>query len=363
MEFFLVGGAVRDQLLGLSSQDRDYVVVGATHDDMIYAGFTKVGADFPVYLKDGEEYALARQERKIGSGYKGFETSFGTDVTLEEDLHRRDLTINAMAVDGHGQLIDPFGGKKDLENGVLRHVSEAFAEDPLRVLRVARFAARFNFTVATKTMNLMRDLCNTREMEHLTPERVWKEFSRAMCEPHPSHFFWVLQQCGAIHTLFPELDRSIIHVGRALSRAALRELPLVERCMLLFSQLDAGTIERVLERMKAPHEIITMSTRFSIVLEHIYEAVEYPEIAFDVLKRVNAFRNADQFFRIAQVMLYLGGNEMIAMTDKLLEAFQAARRISFASLSIEQQQTLEGKEIGQAINELAFLKIQEVIES
>ncbi len=211
MRTYLVGGAVRDKLLGLSVQDRDYVVVGATPQEMIARGFKPVGADFPVFLHPDtkEEYALARTERKRGHGYKGFSVYAAPDVTLEDDLRRRDLTINAMAEDEAGNLIDPYGGAEDLRHGVLRHVSPAFAEDPVRILRVARFAARYakwGFRVAHETQALMRRMVESGEVDHLVPERVWAELERALGEDRPSRFFTVLRACGALARLFPEID-------------------------------------------------------------------------------------------------------------------------------------------------------------
>ena len=208
MQIYLVGGAVRDKQLGLAVKDRDYVVVGATPEQMEAQGFRLIGADFPVFLhpETKEEYALARTERKSGRGYKGFTVYSGSDVTLEQDLARRDLTINAMAESLDGALIDPYGGARDLQNGILRHVSPAFAEDPLRVLRVARFAARFDFSLADETLDLMRALVAAGEMETLVAERVWQEWERALGENHPTRFFEVLRRCGALARLFPEID-------------------------------------------------------------------------------------------------------------------------------------------------------------
>lgn len=211
MKVYLVGGAVRDKLLGLPVQDRDWVVVGATPEQMVAQGYKPVGADFPVFLHPNtkEEYALARTERKQGHGYKGFTVYSAPDVTLEDDLRRRDLTINAMAEDEQGGLVDPYGGAADLRAGILRHVSDAFAEDPLRVLRVARFAARFasrKFHVAGETVALMRQMAGSGELSHLVPERVWQEVERALGEPSPARFFSVLRECGALVVLFPELE-------------------------------------------------------------------------------------------------------------------------------------------------------------
>ena len=211
MDIYLVGGAVRDQLLGLPIKDRDWVVVGATPEILLAKGYQQVGKDFPVFLnpQTKEEYALARTERKSGSGYTGFVCDFSDDITLEQDLIRRDLTINAMALDEQGQLHDPYHGKTDLEHRVLRHISPAFAEDPLRVLRVARFAARFHhlgFTIAPETLALMQNLTQSGELSHLTEERVWLETEKALNEKHPEIYFDVLRQIGALKVLFPELD-------------------------------------------------------------------------------------------------------------------------------------------------------------
>ena len=211
MNIYLVGGAVRDGLLGLPVGDRDWVVVGATAGTMRERGYRSVGKDFPVFLhpESGEEYALARTERKVGPGYHGFEFHAEPDVTLEQDLERRDLTINAMAEDEHGTLIDPFGGRDDLAARRLRHVSPAFREDPVRILRVARFAARFGplgFGVAPETMALMREMVEAGEVDHLVPERVWAELSRACAEPCPEAFVEVLRECGALARILPEVD-------------------------------------------------------------------------------------------------------------------------------------------------------------
>jgi tRNA nucleotidyltransferase (CCA-adding enzyme) len=212
LEVYLVGGAVRDRLLGLTVVERDFVVVGATADDLIRRGFQQVGRDFPVFLHPDskDEYALARTERKIAPGYRGFAVHADPDVTLEEDLLRRDLTINALAESPDGRLTDPFGGIEDLKNRVLRHVSPAFSEDPVRILRVARFAARFanqGFRVADETLGLMRDMVAAGEVDALVPERVWAELAKALGEVRPSPFFEVLRSCGALARLIPELDR------------------------------------------------------------------------------------------------------------------------------------------------------------
>jgi tRNA nucleotidyltransferase (CCA-adding enzyme) len=212
MEVYLVGGAVRDELLGRPVRERDWVVVGATPEEMVEQGFRPVGRDFPVFLhpESGEEYALARTERKTARGYRGFRVHATPDVTLEQDLLRRDLTVNAMARDSAGQLIDPYNGRRDIEDRVLRHVSPAFVEDPVRVLRVARFSAMLTalgFTIAPDTRELMREMVASGELDALVPERVWQETRRSLETGRPDVFFSVLRDCGALACVFPELDR------------------------------------------------------------------------------------------------------------------------------------------------------------
>jgi len=211
MQIFLVGGAVRDQLLGLPVHEKDWVVVGASADELLAQGFKAVGKDFPVFLHPHtqEEYALARQERKTAPGYAGFSFNTHSGVSLAEDLLRRDLTINAMAQDDQGTIIDPYGGQQDLQRRLLRHVSPAFSEDPVRILRIARFSARYHhlgFEIAQETWQLMREMVTAGEVDHLVPERVWKETSRALHEPNPTVYFQVLRDCGALARLMPELN-------------------------------------------------------------------------------------------------------------------------------------------------------------
>lgn len=211
MKTYLVGGAVRDALLGLRVQDRDWVVVGATPQQLLDLGYQQAGRDFPVFLhpQSHEEYALARTERKQGHGYHGFKAYFSPEVTLEQDLQRRDLTINAIAQDANGQLIDPCQGQRDIEQRLLRHISPAFAEDPLRVLRVARFAARFaaqGFHIAAETLSLMQAICDSGELQYLTVERIWQEMEKALTTAHPERFFQVLNICGALAQLLPEIS-------------------------------------------------------------------------------------------------------------------------------------------------------------
>jgi len=260
MDLYLVGGAVRDKLLNYPFSERDWVVVGATPDELIHKGFQQVGSDFPVFLhpETKEEYALARTERKSGVGYKGFQFFADTSVTLEQDLSRRDLTINAIAEDNEGNLIDPYNGQKDLNEKTLRHVSEAFAEDPLRVLRVARFAARYQhlgFTIAAETLSLMTEITASGELQYLTAERVWVETEKALRERSPRTYIEVLRQCNALKVLFPELERLFgvaqradyhpeidtgIHVLMALDQATALDNDTATRFAVLVHDLGKG---------------------------------------------------------------------------------------------------------------------------
>ena len=264
MKIYVVGGAVRDALLGLPVQDHDHVVVGATPEQMVAAGFRPVGKDFPVFLhpKTQEEYALARTERKTAPGYHGFVFHTSPDVTLEDDLVRRDLTINAMARGDDGVVVDPYGGQRDLEARLFRHVSDAFAEDPVRILRVARFAARFaDFRVAPETNALMRGMVEAGEADALVPERVWQEVARGLMEHRPSRMFAVLRDCGALARIMPELDalwegsREADKGVRAMDvvdYAAERGHPLAVRFAALVQ--DAEAIDALCKRLKVPND-------------------------------------------------------------------------------------------------------------
>lgn len=259
MKIFAVGGSVRDELLGLNVKDRDYVVVGATPQQMIDAGYKAVGADFPVFLhaQTKEEYALARTERKVAPGYAGFQFHAAPEVTLVDDLRRRDLTINAMAIDDHGALVDPYGGKKDLDQKILRHVSEAFVEDPVRVLRVARFAARFaplGFSVADETMTLMHAMVANGEVDHLVAERVWQELARGLMEATPSAMFAVLAECGAMSRILPEMEISYGAVMAALDYSARKNLSLEARFAVLVHNIGEAKIRALSERLRVPAE-------------------------------------------------------------------------------------------------------------
>jgi tRNA nucleotidyltransferase (CCA-adding enzyme) len=271
MKIYAVGGAVRDQLLGLPVKDQDYVVVGATPEEMERLGYRPVGKDFPVFLhpETHEEYALARTERKQGRGYRGFDVHAAPDVTLEEDLARRDLTINAIARDTTGRIIDPFHGVADLRAGVLRHVSEAFIEDPVRILRVARFSARFTFALAPETARLMMTMVANGEVDHLVPERVWQEISRGLMEQAPSRMVEVLRGCAALARILPELDALFgvpqparyhpevdtgTHVLRVIDHAARTAQPLPVRFAVLTHDLGKGATPRAMWPSHHGHE-------------------------------------------------------------------------------------------------------------
>jgi len=288
---YVVGGAVRDELLGLPLKDKDFVVVGATPEQMVAQGFKPVGKDFPVFLhpETHEEYALARTERKSGRGYKGFTVQASPDVTLEDDLRRRDLTINAMAKSEDGTLIDPFGGKRDLENRVLRHVSEAFAEDPVRILRVARFAARFGFRVHEKTMDLMRRMVASGEADYLVPERVWQEFSRGLAEKHPERIFQVLEDCGLRGKLLPEL--------RTIPKNLSGSIPV--RFALLCWPLKEAEVEALCERLRVPGEVRELALLACGSRQRL--RAENPQELLELLKRTDAFRRPDRFAELLRV--------------------------------------------------------------
>jgi tRNA nucleotidyltransferase (CCA-adding enzyme) len=269
LQAYIVGGAVRDELLGLPAGDRDWVVVGASPEEMSRRGFQPVGGDFPVFLhpETHEEYALARTERKSGRGYKGFTFYTGSDVTLEDDLERRDLTINAIARDAQGKLIDPLGGMRDLRARVLRHVGDAFAEDPVRILRLARFAARFgDFSVAPETMALCRAMVAAGEADALVPERVWKELSRGLMAEHPSRMLDVLVQAQALPRVMPGLQVSDA-IKDDVDRAARQDLPLPGRYALLCR--DSPQRDALSSRLRVPAECADHARLLPVVLEKL----------------------------------------------------------------------------------------------
>lgn len=335
MKIYLVGGAVRDKLLGYPFHEKDWVVVGATPELMEQQGFTPVGKDFPVFLhpKTKEEYALARTERKTGRGYAGFSFYCGEDVTLEDDLIRRDLTINAMAEDENGKVIDPYGGQQDIADKKLRHVSDAFLEDPVRILRIARFAARYHhlgFTIADETNALMRAMVDNGEVDHLVSERVWKEMERALGEAAPEIFIQSLRDCGALARLFPELDALFgvpqtaihhpeidtgIHTLMSLQQAAKLTTNVCVRFATLLHDLGKGTtpkeewprhiahedrsiglVKTLCDRIGAPKDYRELALIVAQWHTHCHRALELkPATILKVLQLTNAFRRSERF--------------------------------------------------------------------
>lgn len=313
MKIYTVGGAVRDELLGIPSRDRDYVVVGASPAMMLDAGFTPVGADFPVFMHPTthEEYALARTERKVAPGYKGFVFHAAPDVTLAQDLSRRDLTINAIAKDADGNIIDPYGGRTDLQQKILRHVSDAFREDPVRILRTARFAARFaasGFTVANDTTALMREMVVAGEVDALVAERVWQEIARGLMEATPSRLFAVLQSCGALARITPELvaiTRPEHQVMIALDDAAHSQASLTVRFALITMALDIEQIESLCSRLKIPSDCRALALTFARVRADVYRALTLDAAQLlGLLDRADALRRPARFAEVLQACAF-----------------------------------------------------------
>lgn len=308
MKIYIVGGAVRDRLLGLVPGDRDYVVVGGSPDDMLAAGYTPVGKDFPVFLhpKTHEEYALARTERKTGHGYHGFSFYAAPEVTLEEDLARRDLTINAMAEDAEGNVVDPYGGQPDLKAKVLRHVSPAFAEDPVRILRLARFAARFpQFTVAPETLALMQQMVRAGETKHLVAERVWQELSRGLMADQPERMFAELNASGASTDLYPTIPQ----VAGRLNAAARAGLPLAARVGIWLAACSPEQVADIAARLRLP----TDCRDLALLLAHHQTALQQAtslsaEDQLNTLERCDGLRRADRFKLLLSVLPILGAS-------------------------------------------------------
>ncbi|MDR6949024.1 tRNA nucleotidyltransferase (CCA-adding enzyme) [Pseudomonas sp. 2957] len=392
MQVYKVGGAVRDRLLGLPVTDIDRVVVGATTEEMLAKGYRPVGADFPVFLhpKTGEEYALARTERKSGRGYGGFTFYASPEVTLEEDLIRRDLTINAMAEDDQLNLTDPYHGQRDLEARILRHVSPAFAEDPLRVLRVARFAARYaglGFTVADETMDLMRQLSQSGELQALTAERSWKEISRALLEDHPQVFIQVLRDCGALKELIPEIDALFgvpqpethhpeidtgLHTLSVLEQSALHRQPLTVRWACLLHDLGKGLtpedewprhiahehtglklIKAVNERFKVPKDCQELALLVGQYHTHGHRALELKaSTLLELLQSFDIYRRPQRFEEfIAACEMDARGRKGLEQrsypqADYLRGAAKAARAVAVQPLL---EKGFKGPELGEAL--------------
>lgn len=395
MQIYLVGGAVRDKLLGLVPRDRDWVVVGATPEEMIALGYTPVGKDFPVFLhpETREEYALARTERKTAPGYHGFAFHAAPDVSLEEDLRRRDLTINAMAEDAHGKLIDPFGGRDDLEQGRLRHVSNAFVEDPVRILRIARYAARYGkwgFRIAHATHALMKKMVAEGEVDALVAERVWQETERALGEEVPARFFEVLRNCGALARIFPELERLFgvpqpkhhhpeedtgLHTMMVLEQAARLSPDTRVRFAALVHDLGKGTtpqeewpkhiahehrgvalVEQLCERLRVPRDYRDLAV---LVTQHhgVYHRAEElrPSTLLELLERIDAFRRPE---RLEQYLLACEADsrgrpgfedQHFPQPGIIRQAYHAAVQVS-AKEAVEQG--FSGKQVGEEVHRL-----------
>jgi tRNA nucleotidyltransferase (CCA-adding enzyme) len=319
MKVYCVGGAIRDELLGLAVQDRDWVVVGASPEDLIAQGFTPVGKDFPVFLhpKTHEEYALARTERSTGPGYRGFEVKFDSSVTLEDDLLRRDLTINAIAREEDGALIDPFQGQRDLADRVFRHVSPAFAEDPVRVLRVARFAARFtDFNVAPETLTLMHTMVEAGELSALVPERVWQELARGLMEQQPSRMFDVLQAAKALPVLSEPLARawSDRALAEILDKAAAASLTLEQRYAVLCHRLGDDVLN-LSQHWRVPTECRDMAQIVARDRKQLQNSQNLtPEEVVKLLEKMDAKRKPRRFDAILQACQMIAPFEQSRLT-------------------------------------------------
>lgn len=359
MKIYLVGGAVRDQLLGLPVKERDWVVVSATPEKMLNLGYKPVGKDFPVFLhpKTHEEYALARTERKISKGYTGFEFYADPSVTLEDDLKRRDLTINAIAKTPDGKLIDPFNGKQDLEDKILRHVSEAFAEDPVRILRVARFAARFgDFTIHHTTMDLMRKIVQAGEVDALVAERVWQELQRALGLPFPWRFFEVLQDSTALPILFPEIKMDALqNLKIATSLSAKSEI----RFAALLSSLNQVAIEALCERTKIPSIYKELAILASKYQNNFHNALNLSaEQLLTTLENTDAFRRPERF---ADFLLACEANSAeipSPQIEKLRQTYKIAAQVAIRPIL---DQGLTGEDINKELHQQRKIVIESII--
>ncbi len=416
MTTYAVGGAVRDALLGLAVQDRDWVVVGSTPEAMTAQGYVPVGKDFPVFLhpQTREEYALARTERKTARGYKGFAVQAAPDITLEEDLARRDLTINAMAVPealAHaapstwtGLIVDPYDGQRDLQAKVLRHVTEAFAEDPVRILRLARFAARFaDFSVADETMALMRQMVEGGEVDHLVPERVWQELAKGLMSTKPSRMFEVLRACGALKVLLPELDRlwgvpqraeyhpevdTGAHMMLVMDMAAQLNTPLSVRVACLFHDLGKGNtpadvlprhighegrsvklLLKVCDRLRVPSDCKELAEVVAREHGNIHRSAELnAEAMMRLLERCDAVRQAERFVRVLQACECdargrLGlADAPYPQAERLMLAQKAALSVETAPIAqAAAQEGLKGPQIGERITQARVQAIRQVL--
>jgi tRNA nucleotidyltransferase (CCA-adding enzyme) len=402
MQIYCVGGAVRDRLLGLPVQDHDWVVVGSTPEEMAALGYTPVGSDFPVFLhpETHEEYALARTERKTAAGYKGFNVYASPDVTLEQDLLRRDFTVNAIAQDTDGNLIDPYNGQADLKAGILRHVSDAFAEDPVRILRGARFAARFGFTFAPETLALMKTMVTNGEVDALVAERVWQELARGLMEKHPSRFFTTLRECGALKKILPEVDALYgvpqpahyhpeidcgVHVMMVLDDTAKHDRPLEVRFAALGHDLGKATtpedtlprhigheqrsvdlLKNLCERLRVPGECRDLALLVAQYHSHVHKVRELrADTIVKVFDRCDLWRKPERF---AQILLTCESdahgrtgheNDAYPQSAYMLECAKAAQAVNAGDIA---RACADKNLIADKVREARILAVEAVIK-
>ncbi len=405
MQVYRVGGAIRDKLLGLPIKDTDWVVTGSSPEQMVALGYRPVGQDFPVFLhpETQQEYALARTERKVSQGYAGFQFNTAADITIEQDLERRDLTINAIAEDEQGNLIDPFNGQQDIKNRVLRHVSDAFVEDPVRVLRIARFAARFaqlGFTIAEQTCELILQIGNSGELDALVPERVWTEMSRALSEPDPQVFFTSLRECGVLGILFPEINNLFgvaqtakyhpevdtgIHLMLALKKSAEMELDNETRFAVLTHDLGkANTPAHILpghyghekrgveltrefcRKWRAPKsysELAIMTCEFHTHIHRMYEMK--PSTLLQFFNQTDVFRRPERFSKMTRACIADARGRTHFENDPYPQADYAirlAQQLIDLDLTPVLESGKQGKAMGEAIDEYRLQYLKQIIE-
>ncbi len=401
LKFYCVGGAIRDRMLGLPVEDHDWVVVGGTPEAMTALGFQPVGKDFPVFLhpQTHEEYALARTERKVSRGYKGFNVHAAPDVTLEQDLLRRDFTINAMAEDADGNLIDPHGGTADLRAGILRHVSPAFNEDPVRILRAARFVARFGFSIAPETLALMREMVTNGEVDALVAERVWQELARGLMEKSPSRFFMTLRECGALAKILPEVDALFgvpqppqyhpeidcgVHTMLVVDQAARQDHVLEVRFAALTHDLGKGTTPRdilprhighetrsvdllraLCDRLRVPGECRDLGLLVARFHGDVHRARELrPDTIVRLFQSCDAWRRPDRFNLLLQACACDAhgrtGHEDDAypQAEHLLCALQAAQEVNAGDIA---KQCADPNLIAEKVREARIVAVEEFI--
>ena len=397
-KIYLVGGAVRDKLLGKTVQDRDFVVVGSSEKEMLDNGFIPVGRDFPVFLhpETKEEYALARTERKVNKGYAGFTFSTDKSVSLKDDLSRRDLTINAMAEDENGNIIDPFGGQKDLQQGILRHVSNAFVEDPVRILRIARFVARYQFSIAPETMRLMKNMVANGEVDALVPERVWQEISRGLMENKPSLMFYTLRECGALKIILSEIDALFgieqradyhpeidcgIHTMMTIDYAAQHNFTLAQRYAALTHDLGKAStpldilpkhygheqagikpLQNVNKRLNVPKQCAKLALIFTQNhgLFHSVSELKATTIV-DILHRCDAFRQPERFISAIEVG-FADTRGRLGFENKEYPQYETWKKYLNACLSLDIPKLIEQAQQSQDIAQIIRQKRIDIIK-